>query len=281
MSGALLRIEVMHGVNLDQLGHREAEHYGDHHARPARAPDLGLRRRARPEHPLLPDQLRERVRRASARRARSGRRHPAEPGRVDALLVGHPRRAGDRQPARGRGAPLRRRRARGVPPGLGDPRPVRRDGQGQGPDGYRDALVRLQRGACPGMTNQRAGERRDRAARARAGPAARVPISSTSAGSPASPARRRRGRRRNGTRRFITDFRYLDASPPSSSTARGSARSPRTSSSSVAGALPGAGRRGSASTTSTSRSSSTRSCRSSCPATSSSCPRAGSSRSCG
>ena len=28
MSGALLRIEVMHGVNLDQLGRREAEHYG-------------------------------------------------------------------------------------------------------------------------------------------------------------------------------------------------------------------------------------------------------------
>jgi 3-dehydroquinate dehydratase II len=28
MSGALLRIEVMHGVNLDQLGRREAQHYG-------------------------------------------------------------------------------------------------------------------------------------------------------------------------------------------------------------------------------------------------------------
>ena len=28
MSGALRRIEVMHGVNLDQLGRREAEHYG-------------------------------------------------------------------------------------------------------------------------------------------------------------------------------------------------------------------------------------------------------------
>ena len=28
MSGALLRIEVMHGVNLDQLGRRETEHYG-------------------------------------------------------------------------------------------------------------------------------------------------------------------------------------------------------------------------------------------------------------
>jgi 3-dehydroquinate dehydratase II len=28
MSGALLRIEVMHGVNLDHLGRRGAEHYG-------------------------------------------------------------------------------------------------------------------------------------------------------------------------------------------------------------------------------------------------------------
>ena len=28
MSGALLRIEVMHGVNLDQLGRRNPEHYG-------------------------------------------------------------------------------------------------------------------------------------------------------------------------------------------------------------------------------------------------------------
>ena len=28
MSGALRRIEVMHGVNLDQLGRREAQHYG-------------------------------------------------------------------------------------------------------------------------------------------------------------------------------------------------------------------------------------------------------------
>jgi 3-dehydroquinate dehydratase-2 len=28
MSGALKRIEVMHGVNLDQLGRRDAEHYG-------------------------------------------------------------------------------------------------------------------------------------------------------------------------------------------------------------------------------------------------------------
>ena len=28
MSGALLRIEVMHGVNLDQLGRRNPGHYG-------------------------------------------------------------------------------------------------------------------------------------------------------------------------------------------------------------------------------------------------------------
>ena len=28
MSRAPLRVEVMHGVNLDQLGRREAEHYG-------------------------------------------------------------------------------------------------------------------------------------------------------------------------------------------------------------------------------------------------------------
>jgi 3-dehydroquinate dehydratase-2 len=48
MTGALRRIEVMHGVNLDQLGRREPEHYGTltlpelEHRISAFAADLGL-----------------------------------------------------------------------------------------------------------------------------------------------------------------------------------------------------------------------------------------------
>ena len=56
-----------------------------------------------------------------------------EPRRLDALLVAI-RDALEIAGAAGRrGAPVRRRCARGLPPGLGDPRPVRRDDRRQGP----------------------------------------------------------------------------------------------------------------------------------------------------
>ena len=63
---------------------------------------------------LLSDQQRGRVRRAPAPPARGRRRGGAQPGRLDALQLGDPRRARDRRPARGRGPPLRRHGARGV-----------------------------------------------------------------------------------------------------------------------------------------------------------------------
>ena len=69
------RIEVMHGVNLDQLGRRPAAHYGGADVRAARDADraaspreLGLDAR------VLPDQPRGRVRRAPAPRRRARRR---------------------------------------------------------------------------------------------------------------------------------------------------------------------------------------------------------------
>ena len=77
--------------------------------------------------PLLPDQPRGRVRRAPARAGRRGRRDPAQPGLLDALRVGDPRRAGDRRAAGARDPPLRRAGARAVAARLGHPRPLLRD----------------------------------------------------------------------------------------------------------------------------------------------------------
>ena len=90
----------MHGVNLDQLGRREAEALRHGDPRRARAPHHGVRPRAGADHPLLPDELRGRVRRAPPRPRRPRGRDRPEPGRVDALLLGDPRRPGDRRRCR-------------------------------------------------------------------------------------------------------------------------------------------------------------------------------------
>ena len=137
------RIAVMHGVNLDQLGRRDPEHY-----RAITLTELEVRvKRWALELGLEPSffqtnhegEFCEELHRVGE--TQDG--HPAEPGRVDALLVGDPRRARDRRAARRRGAPLGRRRARGVAARVGDPRPLRRHRAGQGrrrlPRGARDA----------------------------------------------------------------------------------------------------------------------------------------------
>ena len=127
------RVEVLHGVNLDMLGKRDP---GASTAAVTlielEVRDPALRARARARDELLADQPRGRVLRAAAPGAGDRRRAGAQPRRLDALLLRDPRRARDRRAAGGRGAPLGRRRARGVAPPLGDPRPLRRARAGQG-----------------------------------------------------------------------------------------------------------------------------------------------------
>ena len=113
------RIEVMHGVNLDQLGGRDPLHYGSFTLSELEtqigryANDLGS------AHRLLPDQPRGRVRRAAAPPARALRRADPQLRRLDPLQLGDPRRARGLRAAGGRGPPLRRPRPRGVAPRLG------------------------------------------------------------------------------------------------------------------------------------------------------------------
>ena len=86
--------------------------------------------------------------RAPAPGRRERRRADPEPGRLDALLLGDPRRARGGRPAGGRGAPLGRRRARGVAPHLRDPRPLHRLRAGQGRRGLPRG-ARAAEGAAP------------------------------------------------------------------------------------------------------------------------------------
>ena len=91
-------VDVLHGVNLDQLGRRDPTVYGTFTLAELR--DSGSR--AGPpswslEVTVLADQPRGRVLRDPAPRARARRRPDPEPRRLDALLLRHPRRArGDR-----------------------------------------------------------------------------------------------------------------------------------------------------------------------------------------
>ena len=109
------RIAVLHGVNLDMLDRRPAEHYGGLTFARLEYRHRAVRARARARAALLPDQPRGRVRRGAAQGARLRRRAAAQPRRLDALRVGAPRRARARRAARGRGPPLRRQAPRGVP----------------------------------------------------------------------------------------------------------------------------------------------------------------------
>ena len=103
------RVEVMHGVNLDQLGRRDPEHYGT-----LTLDQLELRiRRWRSTSVSRPASSTPTTRASSSSTCIGwrghGRRDHAQPGRVDALLLRDPRCARADRPARGRGPPVRRR----------------------------------------------------------------------------------------------------------------------------------------------------------------------------
>ena len=122
--GEMKELWLLHGVNLDMLGARPAEHYGSRHAGRAGGARRRPRRRARLHRALLSDEPRGRARGEAPRaRPRAARRDRHQPRRLDALQLRDPRRPGARRGAGGRGAPVGRRRARGVAPALGDRRP--------------------------------------------------------------------------------------------------------------------------------------------------------------
>ena len=156
---------------------------------------------------LLPDQL---TRASSSRSCTSAPRlrgrAGAQPGRVDALRVGAARRGGDRRAAGGRGAPLRRRRPRGVPARLGARR--RRASRRVR---ARASTATARRSSCSRRRwREPRGPRRRPARRARARRAA-----GHRPGQPALPDRLHRLERRwrvvgRDVRRFVTDFRYVE-----------------------------------------------------------------------
>ena len=161
------RIEVMHGVNLDQLGRRDPDHYGSLTLTQleveisSTAGELGLATRF--FHTNHEGEFVEHL---------HGLEGLADgiilnPGRVDALLLRDPRRLGADRAGGGRGPSVRRRFARGVSPPLGDRRPVLRAGR-------RPGTRRLSRGLDAAGTRSCCNERarRDQRSRRPAGRAA-------------------------------------------------------------------------------------------------------------
>ena len=123
-----MRIDVLNGVNLDMLGRRDPAIYGDITLPTSR------RRSTRGRSEL---ECTVRCRQTNHEGEYVEWCHDAldwadgadrQPGRLDALLLGDPRRARDLHRAGRRGAPVERRRARGVAPPLGARRPRRRRG---------------------------------------------------------------------------------------------------------------------------------------------------------
>ena len=114
------RVAVLHGINLGALDRRPgaALRRADVHA--ARAADRRVRARARACRSSFFQSNHEGEFVEELHKApRLRRRAAAQPGRVDALRVVAARRGRDLRAAGDRGAPVRRRRARGVPARLG------------------------------------------------------------------------------------------------------------------------------------------------------------------
>ncbi len=116
---APVRIDVLNGVNLNVLSRRDPEMYGGLSLQELEsqiykwASELGCQVRCRQTNS-------EGLFVAWCHDARRGhRRHHRQPGRLDALQLGDPRRARARRQARRRGAPVERGRARGVAAVLG------------------------------------------------------------------------------------------------------------------------------------------------------------------
>ena len=138
------RVAVMHGVNLDALDRRPAEHYGGLTLARLETRIEQFAQRARARGALLPDQPRGRVRRGAAQGRRLRRRAAAQPGRLDALRVVAPRRASRSpacRPSRCTSPTSRNREAFRALSVLEDVCVA--SVSGQGVDGYRAALERL------------------------------------------------------------------------------------------------------------------------------------------
>ena len=129
------------------------------------------RRRSGLRTSFFQTQPRRRADRASALAARPRRRDRAQPGRVDALRVGDPRRARDRGAADRRGPPLGHREPRGVAAAVGRPRSLLRDVSGtraRGLPGGARAAARGARGGGAVPCERRRERRRAEVAGARA-----------------------------------------------------------------------------------------------------------------
>ena len=253
---------------------RRALRRADVHA--ARAADRPVRPRARARRALLPDQPRGRVRRGDPQGERLRRRAAAQPGRVDALLVGAARRGRGLRPAGGRGAPVRRDEPRGVPARLG----VRGRLPGEGVAARASTATARRSPRSRRRSEPRRPSSPSVLGRARAGRCCSSPTSSTSATSPASPAPTA-WRSWAATCAASSPTSATSSRPPSRSTGFDREQAPQEFINALAGGWPDGPSCGWASRTTRCPCAATAGCARCCPTASSSCPRAGSSRSCG
>ena len=200
------RVAVLHGINLERArpAPGRALRRADVHA--ARAADRALRARARAcRCSFFQTQPRGRSSsRSCTRPSDYADGLIAQPGRVDALRVVAARRGRDLRAAGGRGAPLRRRRPRGVAARVGARGRARRQGVRQG----RRRLPRGAGAAARRRSREPRGPRRGTLGRAST--RCSSPSRRTSATSPASPAPTASRVVGRDVRRFVTDFRYVE-----------------------------------------------------------------------
>ena len=204
------RVEVLHGVNLDMLGGRDRDIYGDF-----TLPELEVRiKRFARELSLEAAFFQTQLARASSSSTCTGCPSGADAAidqrrGLDPLLLGDPRRARPDRHSHGRGPHLRHLQARGVATPLGlrgaraDHRPDLRQGRGRlrgGPGADRGEA----RAVTPGGAPRRAGRR------ARARPAVRLgpdqrPLPDRASRAPTAPAWSAASELV-----FFTDFRYTE-----------------------------------------------------------------------